>query len=233
MFTELHFHTQETSRCGKVPAAEGIRAFRDYGYECVVVTDHLYDTSYEDYYNGKLSYDEMTDLWLSGYRAAKAEGDRIGVKVFLGCEINFDNGVGNNDYLVYGLTEEMFYKYREMWTWNESAFKEFADKHGLFVAQAHPFRGWCVPCPAEYLHGVEVFNSHPRHEEKNHLAMEMWLSNNLIPICGSDYHDPDAVTGCGMDFSREAESIQDIVDMLFKREFRLVLPGDYICPAKK
>ena len=182
----------------------------------------------------------MTDRWLSGYRAAKAEGDRIGVKVFLGVEINFDNGVckrddgkGKNDYLVYGLTEDMFYTYREMWTRTEASFKEFADEHGLFVAQAHPFRGWCLPCPPEYLHGVEVFNSHPRHEEKNHLAMEMWLSNNLIPVCGSDYHDPDAITGCGMDFFRDADCIQDIVDMLFKRKFRLVIPGDYICPAKK
>ncbi len=232
MFTELHFHTSETSFCGKVPAEDGIKAYKAYGYDAVVVTDHLYRSYYESYYNGKLSYEEVTDWWLGGYHTAKAAGDKYGLKVFLGCEISFDQGVADNDYLVYGMTEEMFYEHRELWTLNEKSFREFADKHGLFVAQAHPFRTWCKPCPVEYLDGVEVFNSHPRHEQANHKAMEMWLTSDLIPICGSDYHDPDAIRGCGIDFKRDAESIRDIIDMLLKRDYGLVLPGEYTCPAK-
>ncbi len=232
MFCELHFHTQETSRCAKVPAAAGIQAFKEHGYECVVVTDHLNRSYYSDYYNGTLSYEAATDKWLLGYRTAKAEGDRLGVKVFLACELEFDEGIARNEYLVYGLSEEMFYTYRELWTHNEKSFKEFADKHGLFVAQAHPFRGWCEPCPCEYLHGVEVFNSHPRHVQANYKAIEMWLTSDLIPLCGSDYHEADAVRGCGMDFKKDAENMRDIISMLLNREYRLVLPGEYTCPAR-
>ncbi len=227
MFTELHFHTKETSRCGRVPAADGITAYKNHGYDAVVVTDHLYRSYYDDYYNGNISYNEATDRWLSGYRAAKAEGDKCGLKVFLGCELSFDGGVADNDYLVFGMDEDMFYKYPELWTWEEKSFKEFADKNGLFVAQAHPFRGWCKPCPAEFLHGVEMFNSHPHHESANHKAVEMWLSTELIPVCGSDYHDPDALSGCGVRFKRNAESIHDIVSMLFAREYELVIPNNY------
>ncbi len=232
MFCELHFHTAQTSRCGKVTAENGIEAYKAYGYDAVVVTDHLNRSYYAEYYNGSLSYSEATDKWLLGYRTAKAVGEELGVKVFLGCELSFDTGIADNEYLVYGLSEEMLHEHRELWTLDERSFKEFADKHGLFVAQAHPYRGWCKPCPEEFLHGVEVFNSHPRHEQKNHLAMEMWLNSDLIPLCGSDYHDPDAIRGCGMDFRRDADSIQDIIDMLRAKEFRLVLPGEYTCPAR-
>ena len=233
MFCELHFHTHETSRCAKVPAADGIRAFKEHGYECVVVTDHLNRSYYKEFYDGILSYEENTDKWLSGYRAAKAAGDEYGVTVLLGCELDFDEGIAKNEYLVYGMSEKDFYEYRELWTMNEASFKTFADRHGLFVAQAHPFRPWCKPCPVDHLHGVEVFNSHPRHDQRNHLAMEIWLTSDLVPLCGSDYHEPDAVRGCGMDFKRDVSEIQDIIDMLHKREFRLVLPGEYTDPARK
>ncbi len=233
MFCELHFHTHETSRCAKVPAAEGIRAFKEHGYECVVVTDHLNRSYYKDYYDGTLSYDENTDKWLMGYRAAKAAGDKLGVRVLLGCELDFDNGIAKNEYLVYGMSEDNFYEYRELWTMDEASFKRFADEHELFVAQAHPFRPWCKPCPAEYLHGVEVFNSHPRHDQSNHLAMKMWLTSDLVPLCGSDYHEPDACRGCGMDFNGDIEDIRDIIDMLCQKDFRLALPGKYTDPARK
>ncbi len=232
MFVEPHFHTAETSFCGKVKAEDGIKAYKAYGYDAVIVTDHLYRSYYEEYYNKSLSYKEATDNWLLGYRTAKSAGDKLGIKVFLGCELSFDDGIADNDYLVYGMTEEMFYLHRELWTLEEKSFKEFADSHGLFVAQAHPFRGWCKPCPTEYLHGVEVFNSHPRHVQANYKAMEIWLTSDLVPLCGSDFHDPDAVRGCGMDLEHDADNIRDIIDMLFKREYRLVLPGEYTCPER-
>ena len=63
--------------------------------------------------------------------------------------------------------------------------------------------------------------------------MEMWLSSDLIPICGSDYHEEDALRGCGMAFDRDADSIQDIVQMLRNKEYRLVIPGKYTDPARK
>ena len=37
---EMHFHTDEVSPCGNVPAAEAAAAYRREGYAGVVVTDH-------------------------------------------------------------------------------------------------------------------------------------------------------------------------------------------------
>ena len=61
----------------------------------------------------------------------------------------------------------------------------------------------------------------------------MWLTSDLVPLCGSDYHEADAVRGCGVDFKEDANSIQDIVNMLFKKEHNLVLPSEYTDPARK
>ena len=37
---DLHIHTAESSYCGKVPAREIVRAYRDAGFHGVAVTDH-------------------------------------------------------------------------------------------------------------------------------------------------------------------------------------------------
>ena len=40
--TEMHFHTSEVSACGSIAAAQGIRAYKERGYDTVVVTDHFH-----------------------------------------------------------------------------------------------------------------------------------------------------------------------------------------------
>ena len=35
---ELHFHTDESSRCGKVPAAEGVRMHIEQGYDGRIIS---------------------------------------------------------------------------------------------------------------------------------------------------------------------------------------------------
>lgn len=41
MKIELHMHTSEVSSCGKVPAAEMVRLYKEMGYDAITVTDHL------------------------------------------------------------------------------------------------------------------------------------------------------------------------------------------------
>lgn len=38
---ETHMHTAEGSRCGRMPAAEMVRAYKKLGYTGVFVTDHF------------------------------------------------------------------------------------------------------------------------------------------------------------------------------------------------
>jgi hypothetical protein len=39
---ETHFHTDETSPCGKVPAVTGVRLYHQAGYSGIIVTDHYF-----------------------------------------------------------------------------------------------------------------------------------------------------------------------------------------------
>lgn len=226
MFCEIHFHTAETSHCGRVAAAEGIAKYKAHGYDALVVTDHLCKSYFDAYYNGELDWEESIALWLKGYKAARLAGEKSGIKVFLGCELSFEH-LPTNDYLVYGISEDMLYSCKELWRMNECEFKQFADSNGLFVAQAHPFRPHCSLCPSEYLHGVEIFNAHFKHQNDNHRAIELWHNSGLIPTCGTDHHDPNAVLGCGMLFDRPAENERDIAKMLHSRAFKLVIPNCY------
>ena len=92
---ELHLHTKETSHCGHVPARDQIRKYHELGYTGVCVTDHLTDK----YYDPSLSQKEWNaamDLHLSGWRAAKKEGDRLGMDVILSAELRFPEN--NSDY---------------------------------------------------------------------------------------------------------------------------------------
>ena len=45
--TEMHFHTSEISVCGRVPAAEGVRAYKEKGYDALVVTDHFHSDYFD------------------------------------------------------------------------------------------------------------------------------------------------------------------------------------------
>ena len=39
---DMHMHTKETSSCGEVPAAEGVRLYKEAGYQGVMITDHYH-----------------------------------------------------------------------------------------------------------------------------------------------------------------------------------------------
>ena len=138
--TEMHFHTSEISVCGRVPAAEGVRAYKEKGYDALVVTDHFH-SDYFDSLPEELSWAEKADRWLEGYRAARRAGEALGMTVLLGMEIRFNHSP--NDYLVYGWTEELLRETEAPYQWDEEAFHRFSQDNGMFFAQAHPYRKDC------------------------------------------------------------------------------------------
>lgn len=68
-FYELHLHTAETSRCGRSPAADMVKAYYDKGFSGIVVTDHFINGN--SYANDPDGWDEKMDVYLRGYQAAK------------------------------------------------------------------------------------------------------------------------------------------------------------------
>ena len=95
MKIDLHVHTSEVSSCGHVPAAEMARLYHEAGYDAIVITDHLIAGNKQE-----MPMPERVNWYLSGYRAAKAEGEKLGLTVLLGAEARMTSG--NEDFLVFG-----------------------------------------------------------------------------------------------------------------------------------
>ena len=184
---EMHFHTAEVSPCGNVPAAEAVRAYRERGYSGVVVTDHYAKYNF-DRFPG--SWTDKLAAWLTGYRAAKHEGEAIGLAVLLGMELRLGgDNAPVNEYLVYGVTEGQLAASPALWELDEPGLAALARENGWLVAQAHPFRpGMRRPLPFPF-DGVEVYNGNKRHNSHNEEARAFCREQGRIPLSGSDFHE--------------------------------------------
>lgn len=186
--TEAHVHTSESSKCSELPAAEIVRMYAERGFETIFITDHINTASINSW--GEIDgWEAKVDRYMQGYYAAKAEGDKLGVRVLFGAEICFRQPAGNgNDYLVYGIDRDFLVGYPDLNHGSVEEFYKYAKERGATVIQAHPFRGHkCYPTP-EFIDGAEVYNSHPRHVNYNDEALAMAKEHGLIMTVGSDVH---------------------------------------------
>lgn len=213
MKIELHLHSSEVSPCGKVPAREMVRMYKEAGYQTLVMTDHLFP-SLPTLAAGKTPA-EKAELWLKGYREAKDEAEKLGLAVLLGCEARLTE-YGNEDFLVYGLTEadvEWMFAMLE----SVSAIAEMSEEirsKGLFLVQAHPFRPGLRAQDQSLLDGVEAFNGNPRHNSSNHLARAHALAGGLVMLSGSDAHQVVDVARGGLSIDRPIASNADLLAFL-------------------
>ena len=189
---ETHMHTQETSPCGKVPARQGIRIYKELGYDGVCITDHFFSQFFE--HLGPIPWREKIDIYLEGYRQAKDEGQKTGLQVILGMEFTLPGT--NDDILIYGFDENFLYENENMHLLNKDELKELARKNNLLLIQAHPFRKMISRRYDDTVDGYEGFNGHPRHESMNDKAYEHALKFGGIIISGTDFHrEGEAGTG--------------------------------------
>ena len=189
---DTHMHTAEISSCGRIPAAELALRCRSHGYDSIVITDHL-NQEFLSRLPFNDDWDKIIDHFLSGYKTAKKQGEEIGLNVLLGAEIQFT--INENDYLIYGIDEDFlrsnpFLHLLSPW--------EFFDKFGneILIIQAHPFRDGNETVFPECIHGVEVYNGNPRHNNYDHKALDLCAANpQFYRLHGSDIH-------CDGDFGR-------------------------------
>jgi len=70
-------------------------------------------------------------VWKHGYDEAKKAGDICGVTVLLGMEIAFADSP--NDYLVYGVTEELLLRYPELYRHDPQSFSGVSARELRFL----------------------------------------------------------------------------------------------------
>lgn len=217
---EMHMHTAQTSACSQLDAAAEVAEYASRGYAGVVTVDH-YFWFFFDRFAEDTPWEEQMDAFLAGYRAAKAEGDTRGLQVLLGMELRFCDGTAD-DFLVYGITPELLLAYPRLDRYSREEFRRFADEHGLFVAQAHPFRPGCQPSDPRWLHGAEICNGTPGFTDKNPLAQAWAEENGLIGVGGSDLHVPESYGRVAVDFPDPPKDNPSLVRALFERQFEVV-----------
>ena len=121
-YYDTHVHTDESSACGKIPGRQAARLYKAAGYHGIVVTDH-YTRKYFRSCAGR-TWDEKLDSFLAGYREARAEGDKIGLRFFR-AELALQHPY--NDFLLMGIqrvfsgnTRNYTAKLRDLTDWRKS-----------------------------------------------------------------------------------------------------------------
>ncbi len=213
---EAHFHTEDVSTCGAISAKLGCELYKNAGYSGVVVTDHISNHYFRNVYPGE-NWKEKMDYFLRGYHNAK-ECETEEFAVILGMEIRFDT---ENDYLVYGLTEEFLYKNEWITDLGTKKFKELAEKNQLTVIQAHPFRIGSTITNPRHIDGIEIYNGNRRHDSSNNMAQLWAQKHGFITTCGSDFHEYEDLARAGMAFDKFVKDSKEFRAELLARRYKL------------
>lgn len=217
---ETHCHTDESSACGKVPAAQVVNAYRKAGYAGLVVTDHFNEDNVINHaWAAGKSWAERVHHAFLGYRLAKeAAGDSL--TVLSGAELRFHENI--NDYLVYGPDEAFYLAHPDIFTWGIKRFSACARENGFLLVQAHPFRNGMTLNNPELLDMVEVSNGNQRQDSRNNLAFLWAKAYGLMGTSGSDFHRPEDIAHGGVLFDEAPSTMADFV-RLMRQQPRLVL----------
>ena len=220
---DMHVHTAEVSRCGRIKAEEVAKLHHKKGYDGIVITDHYYEKFF--YKQGDLSWEEKIENYLEGYYKAKEVGQKLDLNVILGIEIRFIDSP--NDYLVYGVTPEFLKEKARLYHLRIKEFSDLVANKEMLIYQAHPYRRGMERVNPDLLDGVEVFNAQPRHNSRNRLAYQFADENNLKMISGSDFHQREDLDRGGIVLPREVTNSQELVEVLKEEEVELITTDDF------
>lgn len=176
----------DSNALGILRAAEVVDRYAGHGFSGLVVTDHLHP-EYLSRIDTDHNWDHVIDHYLAGYRASKARGDELGLDVILGAELRFPEN--DNDYLVYGIDEAWLRANPYLCCMSAREFyRKFHDQ--VLIVHAHPYRDGNTTVFEDAVHGTEILNAHPRHENHNDRALELAKRHpEYLRLAGSDTHE--------------------------------------------
>ncbi|MBO5064655.1 MAG: PHP domain-containing protein [Clostridia bacterium] len=214
---EIHCHTKEVSRCGQLPVEELIKKYKEAGYSGIVLTDHYSPMTFDlpDFFSKKKAIDHYLRAW----RIAEQYNDES-FAVLLGMELRFYATV--NDYLVYGITEQMLYELPFLLPLYIKKASKLLRERGCLFLQAHPFRNLITRADPKYLDGVEVFNG--KADEEANKNSEKWAKEINTPVrtSGSDCHRESGVGLGGIITAERIKTNEDLIKILKSGNYKLI-----------
>lgn len=216
---DLHVHTKEISPCARLSIEEIIDKYIEEGYSGLVLTDHFR----KGYFRKckREEWKEKTKEFFYSYDRGIEYCKDKDFYIGLGMEISFDHE--KNDYLVFGFEKEDYLKNEWM---TEMELKDFYNKFKdkAIIIQAHPHRNkHSKLADINYLHGVEINNQNPRHNNNNNLTKAVYEENpRLIATGGSDVHEEEDLCRTGICTNKKITCDEELLRILRNKEFEII-----------
>lgn len=217
---ETHLHTRYVSRCGRLDAQELVQGYKAAGYSAVIVTDHYNRITYDYLGIDPAGPGDRLSPFLDGFRRLEEAGEKVGLRVFRGAEVRFDEC--ENDYLLYGWRDDLLADPESVFRMGIAAFAPAARAAGAVIVQAHPYRQSCTPAIACYLDGVETRNLNPRHDSRNDRAEEYAKQFGLLSLSGSDCHRAEDIALGGIASQRLPSDPMSMARLIRSRNYELL-----------
>lgn len=211
---ELHAHSHPVSLCSDVSPQELVDIYHKAGFDALALTNHFLSDLLRRGGAGAM---------MKAYEAAKAQAEKYGMMVYLAAEVRFDENC--NDYLLYGVDEEILERTAEFFEQGLEAFVKNGKDERSVLVQAHPFRSNMELMDASLLDGFEVHNMHAGHNSRPAVALHHAADHHArILTAGTDFHHP----------TRQVPTAAMRVKKLPKDSFalaKLLKEGDYCFEA--
>lgn len=134
--------------------------------------------------------------------------------------------ITDSDYLIYGIDKDFLYENEKIYEYTLEELYKACEKKGYLLVQAHPFRDNIELAPLKYIEGIEVYNGCQDEISRNDKALEYGKSTNKILTSGSDFHRLDDLARGGIATEVEITEINQLVDLLRSREYKLIQNGE-------
>lgn len=214
-YYELHMHTSDTSRCGKSPAADMVAAYKQKGFTGVVVTDHLMNV--QSHAEPETDWNRRVEKQLAGYYAALEAGEKLGLTVYCGWELTYQDNA--EDYLTLGLSPQFLYDHPWFERYDIEKYRDAVHAAGGILVRAHPYRrAWYIKKPYVEREGIadaiEVFNGGNSSQEENDMALAYAQKHNMPMTGGSDAHHVDETARGYIALEKKAESYAELCEAI-------------------
>ncbi|MBE6542258.1 MAG: hypothetical protein E7672_07415 [Ruminococcaceae bacterium] len=222
--TELHAHTKPASHCSDIVPERLVEAYAALEYDTVVLTNHI---------RPNYTLDDCLQH-IQDYRKAVTAAQDYGMTILFGVELTFSDLWG--DYLVYGVEPSDMTALHRYCQEGYKSFAESPERKKSIVFTAHPYRNDRI---GEELHipylsdGVESINLHPRVNSDNGYMTRTAWNQNLLTICGTDYHHEGHEGMTAILTTENPKNEIHLRDILRSGDYLMEMNGNIILPSHR